>query len=138
MNESMNSCMNHKCLRCLVVEDNFFAADVMSIYFQRNNIDCDIAENGEMGLNMYLENPLSYSVIFCDLQMPVMDGYEMIKLIRASGLPTALTIPIVAMSGTITGTSVGENSFSFFLKKPYDLNYLPLLIDNLLNGHTPL
>lgn len=132
MNESGTDSIDIKCLKCLIVEDNFFVADIMSIYLQRNHIDCDIAENGEVGLNMYLLNPLQYNLIFCDLQMPVMDGYEMTKRIRSCGLSTALTIPIVAMSGTIAGDDMRENSFNFFLKKPFELGFLSGVIDEVL------
>ncbi len=112
-----------KC-RCLIVEDNYFAADVMSIYFKRNNIDCVIAENGQVGLQLYLEDPRRYDVIFLDLQMPVMDGYEMTKQLRNSGTENAMTVPIVAMSGTITGDRVEKDGFSYFLRKPFELKCL--------------
>lgn len=120
-------------LTCLVIEDNFYAADIMGIFFQKNGIHCDIAENGEVGLQKFMQNPEMYQVIFCDLQMPVMDGHEVAKHIRKSGLSTAKTIPIVAMSGTITGDVVGSESFSYFLKKPFELRLLLDTIDEMLN-----
>ncbi len=116
-----NNCRNN---RCLIVEDNSFAAEIMAIFFDRNGIDCEIAENGQIGLQKFLQNPKLYDVIFLDLQMPIMDGYEMTKHIRKSGLATAASIPIVAMSGTITGDWTGEESFNYFLKKPFELSCL--------------
>ncbi len=136
MGESDNDNMRPRHLSCLIVEDNFFAADVLSIYLKRNGIECEIAENGEIGLNMYLANPLRYDLILCDLQMPVMDGYAMMRRIRSSGLETAVTIPIVAMSGTFSGDTVGQNLFSYFLKKPFELNCLLGIIVKVLNCQT--
>lgn len=117
---------------CLVVEDNFHAADIMHIFFEKNGIGCDVAENGEVGLRMYMENPQGYDVIFCDLQMPVMDGYAMTKQIRSSGTLTAATIPIVAMSGMITEDVVSTSGFSFLLKKPFELRCLLTILDEQL------
>lgn len=117
--------------KCLVVEDNFHAAEIMHIFFSNHGIECEIAENGEIGLQMYTQNPERYDVIFCDLQMPVMDGYEMAKRIRGSGQPTAASIPIVAMSGTITGDVVSMGGFSALLKKPFELRCLLTTIDEL-------
>lgn len=136
MKESSHDSIRRKNWRCLVVEDNYYAADVMSIYLQRIGIECVIAENGEIGLELYLGNPCHYHLIFCDLQMPVMDGYEMMNKIRGSGLSTALTIPIVAMSGTISGDSVGQSRFSYFLKKPFELKSLPGIIDEVMSDQT--
>lgn len=134
MIESVYSRQSPNHLRCLIVEDNYFAADIMSIFLQRNGIGCEIAKNGEIGLHMYLEDTLRYHVIFCDLQMPVMSGYEMMQRIRSSGLSTSLTIPIVAMSGTIIGDAVDKGGFNYFLKKPFELKSLTEVIDKALNA----
>ncbi len=129
MNE--NNCLSR--IKCLIVEDNYFAADIMAIFFKNNKIECEIAENGEIGLQIYTRNPEKYDVIFCDLQMPVMDGNEMTKLIRRSKLPTAVTVPIVAMSGTVTGDIVSKIGFSYFLKKPFELHSLLSVINRVLD-----
>ncbi len=119
-------------LRCLIIEDNLPAAEIMTIFFQRNGILCETAENGQIGLQMYWQDPSRYDVVFMDLQMPVMDGYEVAKQIRSSQTPTALTIPLVAMSGTNTGDVVGRGGFNYFLKKPFELRCLLNVLDELL------
>ena len=50
---------------------------------------------------MYSENPELYEMIFMDVQMPEMDGYEATRVIRESGYNTAKTIPIVAMTANV-------------------------------------
>ncbi len=127
----MDELFPKKKIRYLIAEDNYYATDIMSIFFKRNGIECDIAENGQIGLQMYMQNPEKYHVIFCDLQMPVMDGYEMMDRIRNSGTPSALTVPIVAMSGTITGETISNERFSYLLKKPFELSSLLTVIDEL-------
>jgi len=117
-----------KQFRCLIVEDNVYAAEIMTIYFERNGITSETAENGQIGLQMYLNKPSEYDVVFIDLQMPAMDGYEMAKRIRESGVSKSATIPIVAMSGTYTGEITRSAGFTYFLKKPFEMRDLAEII----------
>ena len=121
-------------LRCLIVEDNIPAAEIMAIFFERNGIISETAENGQIGLQMYLNKPLEYDIIFLDLQMPVMDGYEMAKRVRESGMPTAITIPIVAMSGTYTVDAAGKHLINYFLKKPFKIHSLTEVINEVMQA----
>jgi CheY-like chemotaxis protein len=50
---------------------------------------------------MFAANPEAYDMIFMDLHMPEMDGYEATKRIRRMEAPHARTIPIVAMSANV-------------------------------------
>ena len=117
-------------MKCLIVDDNIQAAEIMTIFFERNGIVAETAENGQIGLQMYLDKPSEYDVIFLDLQMPVMDGYEMAKRIRESGVLNSKTIPIVAMSGTYTGDMAESGRFSYFLKKPFEMRCLTEIIND--------
>jgi CheY-like chemotaxis protein len=50
---------------------------------------------------MFKKAPERYEMIFMDVQMPDMDGYEATRHIRASGAPNAETIPIIAMTANV-------------------------------------
>jgi len=130
---NMNDGVEHeKEFRCLIVEDNINLAEIMTIFFERNGIVSDTAENGQQGLKIYLDNQSGYDVIFLDLQMPVMDGYELARLIRESGS----MVSIVAMSGTYAG--VAENGgFNFFLKKPFEMRRLAEIINEVKEMDEP-
>jgi CheY-like chemotaxis protein len=49
-------------------------------------------------VDLFESDPLSFDLIFMDIQMPEMDGLTATGLIRASAAPNAKTIPIVAMT----------------------------------------
>jgi len=114
--------------RCLIVDDNIHAAEIMTIFFERTGIISETAENGQEGLQMYLDKPSEYDVIFLDLQMPEMDGYKMAKRVRESGVFNSRTIPLVAMSGTYTGV-LESDGFNYFLKKPFEMRRLTEIIN---------
>ena len=123
-------------VRCLIVEDNLEAAEIMTMFFDRNGICAETAHNGLDGLQKYLNGPMEYDVIFADLQMPVMDGYEMAKRMRESGMPSSRTVPIVAMSGSITGESGDKSLFNCFLRKPFNILCLTDVIEKVMQANT--
>ena len=65
----------------------------------RLNIDC--AENGAEAVRMFADSPDLYDMIFMDVQMPEMDGYEATRTIRAMDIASAGRIPIVAMTANV-------------------------------------
>lgn len=130
-----NNEINSAVRRCLIIEDNTLAAEIMTIFFKKNGIISEIAENGEIGLKMYLDDPTKYDVIFLDLQMPVMDGYEVKKRIEENNFLTGNFTPIIVMSGTYFVNDTESCGFKYFLKKPFDLEVVPGLIDEVIEGN---
>lgn len=60
---------------------------------------CTGAQNGQQALEMFaVAAPGTYAMIFMDVRMPVMNGYEATKAIRKLERPDARQIPIVAMT----------------------------------------
>lgn len=86
--------------------------------------EVDTADNGREAVEKYLANPQKYDVIFMDIQMPEMDGYEATAKIRDSGAPGAGDIPIIA----ITANAFREDEqrslaarMNGHIRKPLDL-----------------
>jgi CheY-like chemotaxis protein len=80
----------------LLVEDNAINQEIAVAILSELGASVDTAENGEDGLRAFLRK--DYSLIFMDIRMPVMDGFESTRQIRASSKHDAPTVPIIAMT----------------------------------------
>jgi signal transduction histidine kinase/DNA-binding response OmpR family regulator len=87
--------------RMLLAEDVEINREILITLLEPSSLVIDCAENGARAFKAFTENPEKYDLIFMDVQMPEMDGYEATRLIRASGAPNAKTIPIVAMTANV-------------------------------------
>ncbi len=80
--------------RVLLVEDNEINQEVAMGQLEDAEVFVDLAENGEAALRMIADN--DYDVVLMDMQMPVMDGVEATRILRAN--PRYENLPIVAMT----------------------------------------
>jgi len=72
---------------------------------------------------MFTEAPHKYEMIFMDIQMPEMDGYEATRRIRALDIPQAKTVPIIAMTANVFREDVEkclEAGMNSHVGKPVD------------------
>ncbi len=86
-------------LRGLVAEDNKFNQVVVKNMLERIGITVDIAENGAEALEMF--NEKEYDLIFMDVRMPIMNGYDCTEAIRALNDDRA-NVPILALTAEAT------------------------------------
>lgn len=83
--------------RLLVVEDHHLNQVLVQRQLKQLNLQCDLAENGRQALAMLTFH--RYDLILCDCQMPVMDGYEFTRRVRAT--EELAQLPIIAMTANV-------------------------------------
>jgi signal transduction histidine kinase/CheY-like chemotaxis protein len=87
--------------RILLVEDIDINREIVLVLLEPAQLEVDCAENGIQAVQKFSQNPENYDMIFMDVQMPKMDGYEATRRIRAMDVPNAKTIPIIAMTANV-------------------------------------
>jgi CheY-like chemotaxis protein len=103
--------------------------EIMLALLEPTQLVIDCAENGVEAVKRFSENPGGYDMIFMDLQMPEMDGYEATRQIRAfetrQGLSPEQGIPIIAMTANVFREDIEQclaAGMNGHLGKPLDLN----------------
>jgi DNA-binding response OmpR family regulator len=105
----------------LIVDDEFGLAEMSAELLVEDGFDVAIAINGKLGLAAM--KALTVDVVMTDLMMPVMDGLEMIRHIRADA--NLARIPVVLMTAlpeAVPGD--GESSHDALLVKPFSAREL--------------
>ena len=96
-------------LHILIAEDNDINWEIISTMLGDYGIVCDRAENGRECVERLLNStPGAYQLVFMDVQMPLLNGLEATRQIRASGREDLKNIPIAAMTADAFAEDVQE------------------------------
>jgi signal transduction histidine kinase/CheY-like chemotaxis protein len=123
----------HRTELILVVEDHPINQEVALLLLRNLGFEAHVAGNGKLALDAMLRS--SYSLVFMDVQMPEMDGFEASREIRKRELETCKHVPIIAMTAhAIEGTegSCFTAGMDDYISKPIDPNILKATIEKWL------
>ena len=111
--------------KILIAEDVEINREIVQAIIEPTLVDIEFAENGKEAVRMFCEAPEKYSMIFMDIQMPEMNGYEATRQIRAVDSHFAKEIPIVAMTANAFKEDADrclEAGMNAHIGKPLDFN----------------
>ena len=108
----------------LLAEDVEINREIVQVLLEPTNVVIDCAENGSVAVDMFTANPAKYKMIFMDLQMPEMDGFEATRQIRAfEEKNKGKQIPIIAMTANVFKEDVDKciaSGMNGHIGKPLD------------------
>ena len=118
---------NYAGKRILLVEDNVLNREIATEIIGMTGVTIDSAENGKIAVEKVMEAPEKwYDLIFMDIQMPIMNGYEATAAIRALAGSRG-KVPIIAMTANAFAEDVQlakNTGMNEHIAKPLDLNKL--------------
>lgn len=114
--------------RVLIVEDIDENAEILADLLELEDVESERAENGQAAVDMVKRSPeFWYDAILMDLRMPIMDGLEAARRIRALGRRDAKPLPIIAVTANAFESDVQsalEAGMNEHLAKPVDADKL--------------
>lgn len=113
----------------LVAEDNTMNQKVIKFLLEQQGADCTFVKNGSDAVKLF--NILDFDMVFMDIFMPEMDGYEATKLIKASEKYTKNNVPIIAVSASAFEEDIlnaRKAGIDDFLAKPIESEILKELL----------
>jgi CheY-like chemotaxis protein len=123
--------------KALVVEDNIINQKVITRFLERLGFHVEIAENGVQGVNCFKAS--AFDVVFMDLMMPEMDGFEATRRIREyereQGITNGARAPIIAVTANVNATEASclASGMNGYMNKPLRLNTLQDIIWSLVD-----
>ena len=121
--------------KILLVEDNEINQQIAQMILEKSGFEVDIAEDGSVAVEKVRgAAPGQYDLILMDIQMPIMNGYEATRQIRALDSPLA-GIPIIALSANALEEDKRnslESGMNNHVGKPFDVQQLLDLLQSYL------
>jgi len=122
----------------LVVEDMELNAEILMDLLEMEDIRSEHAVNGQIAVDMFSEHPSGYyDAILMDVRMPVMDGLEATRTIRALDRGDAKSIPIIAMTANAFDEDVKQTlqaGMNAHLSKPVEPEHLYEMLSQMIQN----
>ncbi len=122
--------------RIMLVEDNALNREIAYELLTEQGLIVDVVKNGQEALELLSGQPeFFYELIFMDIQMPVMDGYEATRQIRAGKRAYWQNLPVIAMTANVFQEDkrhASECGMSGFVSKPIDMEVIYSVLEKWL------
>lgn len=120
---------------CLLVDDDAIQLALTEELLKRSRVEVVCVSNPHAVLDI-LKNT-AFDAIITDIQMPGMDGFHLLKMIRESGIQGTDKVPVIALSASVANehSHYIEAGFTGFLSKPFTAVQLIELLNQLLTVH---
>lgn len=129
-------------LHFLAAEDNEINAEILVELLELEGASCEVVENGRLAVERFQQSsPGEFDALLMDVQMPVMNGHDAARAIRALERADAKCIPIIAM--TANAFSEDEKAaldagMTAHVAKPLDVELLKRIIRQFVGGKDKL
>lgn len=135
-NEDTNKRNKVRSGRILLTEDNELNREIAEAILTEAGFEIETAEDGSVAVDMLARSePGYYKLILMDVQMPIMNGYDATKKIRALDNKDLANIPILAMTANAfeeDKQAALESGMNGHIAKPIDVNKLMATLDKVL------
>ncbi|MBN1407804.1 MAG: response regulator [Calditrichaceae bacterium] len=119
----------NKSVRLLLVDDDPNMQRMVALFLNKKNYNLEIAGNGRKALDLLDKN--KYELIISDMQMPLMDGLELLQNIQAKKIKTPVIL-ISAYTSVNLPDETDVSNFAAVLFKPFDSSNLIATIEKVL------
>ncbi len=134
---SQDETMDFSGKRPLLVDDNAIHREIANRVLTQMGFAVEEAENGQIAVEkVAASEPGYYDLILMDIQMPVMNGYDAARAIRALDNQTLAEIPIVAMTANAfkeDEEAAEAADMQAHIAKPLDIDQMPKTLSKVLN-----
>lgn len=129
MDEAVTAIPVMKVIRVLLIDDDKIQLSLTAAMLKQHGIDAVCCEQLEELIEQLRTSV--FDVLLTDIQMPAINGFDLVKLLRASNIPQAKTIPVIAVTARseMDKAALHEHGFAGCLHKPFTVKELLLTVN---------
>lgn len=118
-----------KVIRVLLIDDDKIQLNLTAAMLKQHGIDAVCCEQLEQLIEQLRSSV--FDVLLTDIQMPAINGFDLVKLLRASNIPQAKTIPVIAVTACseMDKAALHEHGFAGCLHKPFTVKELLMTVN---------
>ena len=118
-----------KVIRVLLIDDDKIQLNLTAAMLKQHGIDAVCCEQLEQLIEQLRSSV--FDVLLTDIQMPAINSFDLVKLLRASNIPQAKTIPVIAVTARseMDKAALHEHGFAGCLHKPFTVKELLMTVN---------